>query len=79
MTASEFDQTLAHYLDREPFRPFRVNRKHPLGSIVITDPETVAYRDGFALRAKPDLNDDRFYFHEVTKFDDAPQTAAAAN
>jgi hypothetical protein len=79
MTASEFDTTLAHFLHRVPFLPFRVNRRHPLAPIDINDPYTVAFRDGFALRAKADLNDDRFYYHEVTKIEDAPQMAELKN
>jgi hypothetical protein len=79
MTVEEFDQQLAAYLHRTPFVPFRVRRGPSWDEIVITDPDTVAYRKGFALRAKPDLNDDHFYYNEVSGFELVPEAAVAAN
>lgn len=79
MTPSEFDRKLAEYLHRVPFRPFVVVRGPNHGNIEITDPDTVAYRDGFALRAKADLNDDRFYCQEVNRFEFIPENADLPN
>jgi hypothetical protein len=77
MTAAEFDRKLSELLHQEPFRPFVVVRSQ--GNIEITDPDSVAYRNGFALKAKADLNDDRFYCQEVSRFEIVPDNAELKN